>query len=395
MEVEDSGAEVPVLIAEDISAPRVVLPTRRSTANEIPVRAEAGLRIDSRFSPGPQSRETAGAGEGILVSELGKGVVRLDSEVALPTATRTESLPVMQPRARRAKLEGRDGEVWGRGHHRHSHRWLWWCASVVLVAMAGGFAIQPLLAKRNEAGRVANYDLVQMVDEPVQTEDPMAYFTEHSAEAEQEMRSVLTAYARARRWQDVEPLVRDGSRFTEALEKYWRAWAVPADWQPAADLMQSYGASGNRGFGTMSGLLPDFAPYSVCFVREGGKMLVDWKATVGFGTPAFPELSSAVSKEADVRVLIAPSTFYTAAFPESRFQAYGITREGADNIVWGYAGRDSEAGRKLAGMFQSGTILGSNNAAQPVRVKLGRSGDDALPNQWIVLDVLHKGWVTP
>jgi len=387
--------DVPVLVAEDPSAARIVLPVRRSTATDSPARAEAGLRIESRIHTGPAESAESATGSKLEISELGKGIVRLGSETAVsPGPPRQDQLPVMQPRRSRSNDKA-EATVWGQSR-AHSHRWMIWSGLAVAVVIAGGLAIQPLLAKKADAPRTTYYDKIQIMDDVTDPDDPMVYFSDHSDEASQQMVNALTAYARARTLDEVVPLVRNGDSLRDMLKTHWHPWNVPPDWTPAGETAQGFSSVGKLPYGTMAGSLPDFSNYAVYFVRSGGRMLVDWEATTGAGTANMAGLNDASTTEAVVRVLISPTAFYTATYPESAFQAYQASRPDSDEIAWLYVERDSIAGGTLGKMFQAGDILGrADTSPQRVRVRLAKAEQGSLSNQWTVLDVLHKGWVSP
>jgi hypothetical protein len=50
---------------------------------------------------------------------------------------------------------------------------------------------------------------------------------------------------------------------------------------------------------------------------------------------------------------------------------------------------------QLSALFRPGVILDEKITAEPVRVRLSRRQEGAMPNQWVILDLLHKGWVAP
>ncbi|MGC4015475.1 MAG: hypothetical protein QM755_13305 [Luteolibacter sp.] len=385
---------VPVLEVEDATAPRVVLPVRRSASGEAPVKAEPGIHIQSRFHAPPEETVDVSPSSRLEIKELGKGVVRLEAEAALAGASRQEQLPVMQPRPKRESAV--ETATWGRSKRGHSHRWMIMAAAVVVLSIVTGLAIQPLLSAKSDEARSSYYGTIQLADDVVDADDPTVYFSDHPEEIGAQMTSALTAYARARTVDEVVPLIRNGEHLREQLGKHWRPWAVPADWTPGQEARQGYDSVGKLPYGTMSGNLPDFRHYLVHFVRSGAGMLVDWEASIGEGTTDMKGLSDPDRKEAVVRVVVSPEAYYTAAFPEASYQAYRAMRDDADEIAWLYVERNGIPAETLGKMFASGDILGAaSKEPVPVRVRLRRGEAAGLANQWLVLDVLHKGWVSP
>lgn len=384
-----------MLLAEDTSVPKIVLPVRRSVVAEASVRAEAGFRIESRFHAPSSEPAEALLSSPLEVTELGKGIVRLGGDAAVNVPPKQEQLPVMQPRPSRAETKAAEAGTWG-VTRSHSHRWMIWSGAAVACSVVAALALQPLLEKKAETPRTTYYDKLQVVEDVANLDDPVVYFTEHPDEVGQQMITALTAYARARTVKEVLPFVRNGEHLHDELKKHWKPWNVPADWTPTRDAFQGYTSVGKLPYGIMSDTLPDFHSYTAYFVRSGGRMLVDWEATAGTGTTNLQGLNQAATTEAVVRIMISPTSFYTATYPESAYLSYQATRPDSDEVAWIYAPKASVAGESLGKLFQAGDILGSADISpQPVRLRLGRNPEGGLANQWQALDVLHKGWVSP
>jgi hypothetical protein len=156
-----------------------------------------------------------------------------------------------------------------------------------------------------------------------------------------------------------------------------------------------YGKSGNRAYAFMSGSRPDFSPFQMFFVRENQRLLVDWEATEGLCSHPFRQLQDPALKEAVVRVVASPTRYYSAAFPESRYRASQLVMRDKESYLWGYAPLGSPAERQLSAIFQRGMIVNEQVRAEPVRLKLVRGEEGGQPNQWVIADMLHKGWVAP
>lgn len=285
---------------------------------------------------------------------------------------------------------------WGESSKR-SNIWMFWTGVGVLVAILGGLAIQPWLREQRPASQRSFFENFQVVEETttLTTESPTRYFEENADLVAQELHDTLTRYAHAKTLAEVLPLVRDGDRLRLKLLEFWKPWDAPAGWEVPADAAMGYGSSGNRPYAFMSGQGPNFAPFHMMFVREDNRMLVDWEASEGIGSNTFEELKDPALQDAVMRVIASPAVYYSAACSEKKYRSFQLVARGGLDYVWGYAEIGTPVEEQLSALFRPGVILNEQASSEPVRLRLGRRQAGAMPNQWVILDMLHKGWVAP
>jgi len=305
--------------------------------------------------------------------------------------------PVFQP------LDRSEDEIspevtakWGDGGAR-SWVWIFWTGVGVLAAIVGGLWIQPWLKEQRPDSERSFFERYKVIDDSANptVESPTRYFEENADKVARELHDTLTRYARARTLAEVLPLVRDGDRLRLKLIEFWKPWDVAPDWEPPSDAAMGYGSSGNRPYAFMKGPGPNFEPFHMIFVREDNRMLVDWEASEGIGSNPFEDLKNPDLQDAVMRVVVSPAVYYSAAFPEKKYRSFQlVARDGLD-YVWGYAEIGTPEEEQLTALFRPGVIFTEQASSEPVRLRLSRRQPGAMPNQWVILDLLHKGWVAP
>jgi hypothetical protein len=122
---------------------------------------------------------------------------------------------------------------------------------------------------------------------------------------------------------------------------------------------------------------------------------MDWKATTAHGTADFTTMAEGRGDASEIRGWIKPADFYTLAFPENEFRSYQLLSADQRQFLWVYARLDDPAQRVLDDEFMGGGILQGRAEPQKMTLSLGRGSADALPNQWAVMELLHKEWIAP
>jgi len=388
--------EVPVVAAvESQPPPRVILPEPRNFSEPASAAKPEGIHIDSRTAIRLIEGAESSGSRKIQITEHGKGVIRLEGEVATIAVAKQNQLPVMKPRG--SKATSKNGSVsadWGQAASQ-SNRWLWWAGSGVVVLLLGGLALQPLLVDKDQDRTASNYGTLQVADDVIGVADPMVYFSENPAQVITEIQHAVETYAKAKTVEDALPVIRNGAKLKGQLEKLWVSWNVPDNWTVSNDDAISYASVGKLPYAIISGTRPDFSPYRLFLVREHDQMLVDWEASLGLGTRTFGEMKDLSTKSGELRVVMSPIEFYTRSFPESRYRAYRLGSVNGQEFLWGYVERGSPAAAALGEIFNETAMFSDKPREQEMRLRLQRAASDAAPNQWLVLDVLHKGWVTP
>jgi hypothetical protein len=126
-----------------------------------------------------------------------------------------------------------------------------------------------------------------------------------------------------------------------------------------------------------------------------GHLKLDWEASYGVSEvdiAAMPEHES--TDPTLVRAIVKQEGYYTSEFPESEYAAYQLFDSAGENSIWGYALRDSAMATKLAGMMNADSFVLEKSREVSATLRVGRKNSERS-NQFLILDVLHKGWVSP
>lgn len=375
--------------------PRVAV-TQRLREITRPSAVSEGLRIAPRNPVlAREGGESAESAPKLVIREHGKEVVRLEAETLAPFVDRQEQLPVMRPRgARSANPEANLVAGWGKSA-RHSSKWILWSVVAVAALVLAGLLVQPMLEKKDGRAESNPLSSLRVVEDMVNPEDPLVFFGENPAQVVSEIHQAMATYARARRLEEAMPVIRHGEALKKSLSKAWKSWEVPADWEISESDMIGYDSVGKLPYAVISGTRPDFSRYQVFLVREGGRMLVDWEASEGLCTHGFEQLNNPALTAAEVRVEASPVAYYTMAFPEQRHRAFRLVLGASENFLWGYVVRGSAADLAMEEIFMEKRQFSDKPGSCKVRLRLSRGEAGAMANQWLILDVLHKGWVTP
>lgn len=367
--------------------PAAVLPPKRPKETAAQGGSgDEGLRIDSniqrRLPDEPEVR--------LEVQEIDGSVVRLDpEEPAAPRMPRQLTFHEKPPENPEAKERQGEGREWGRAS-RFSIRWI----AAISVTVAGVvIASLVMLPKINQANaeRRDEMELVVETDDNVEEIVAIQDMLARQPEATQMFRK----FATARLVDDVLPLLRD----IQSVEPLVRGkeWApiAPANWDPSSGLNWFVFDQKGQAFGILEGLLPDFSSFSAYLALKDGQLHLDWKATTGYSTAGFDEMTKGSGDTSEVRALASPSGFYTDVFPEQEYQSFQLYSPDGEQAIWAYTKRGSQVDADLGRVLSKGAIIDEAQEKKKVTLKLARPPGGGLPNQWLVEEMLHKDWITP
>lgn len=370
----------------NILPPRKRVGESSGTSDSMP--APEGLRIEA------SARNTNRAvTEGQLeVHEISGKVLRLAPEDA--DIQRAPRKVTFEPRRARVRPDiATDGEDkdWGKPTKK-PYRWMILGGGLVLLFVATGLALQPLLNKPTSKG---GQNSVSVVESEVEIEgmDALNELILKQPEAE----SIFARFAKAADPGDCMPWVRDPVATEPLIRGHRYRLSVEPGWTPPRDCIWNVFDVNGLPCATLDGDLPGFKKFSACFVMENQGLLLDWKATVGFGTATFPQLASGSGNPAEIRGWIQPATHYTAVFPEADFAAFQLLppNDPEEPPVWCYARRNSIEEMALATLFPTGEIVERAKSPEKVTLMLQRGDTSSAPNQWLVVKLLHKQWISP
>jgi hypothetical protein len=206
---------------------------------------------------------------------------------------------------------------------------------------------------------------------------------------------IFRAYAQASLVDDVVPLVKDGKILEETLHRHWRPLKLSSSWTPDAESSWNIQELAGRPYGVLDGELPDNTKFSAYFTWQGGRLLLDWKATVAFGTAPFAQLVEGKGDATEIRGELSPAEYYSATWPEGEYRSYRLTSPEGDSSIWCYVRCGEAAEEVVAPLFNQGEILGESRSSRKITLRLVRGPAESLPNQWLVAEMLHTDWATP
>lgn len=208
---------------------------------------------------------------------------------------------------------------------------------------------------------------------------------------------IFRAYSQAAHPDEVSPLIRDSDALKETLRQHWQPMRLSSQWTPADDSGWIVMELEGHPSALLEMALPNFSQFKAYFIADNGRLMMDWKASTAFGTATFDELKSSEGDASEIRGEISVATFYTSVFSEANFQSLRLTSPDGEAAIWCYAPTGSNAHALIARKLQAGTIIQDQDKPGPAKITvcLERGPDGALPNQWVIKDVLHFDWVSP
>lgn len=349
---------------------------------------EVGLRIGSGIS----SHAAGEVAARLEVQEIDGTVVRLDPEIpAEPWAPRHvnfQQRPAVPAQDRATAGEARD---WGKPK-KQPVIWIFGSSVAVVAMVVGAVMLLPSIDKSIAARpRPGDTELVLEPDGMTQEAVDIKNMLARQTEAEDIFRALVTAPSVA----EMLPMLRQARKTSELIQANPHPLGAFAG-QPAPRT-QHWTSLQRDGltYGLLKGGLPDHSGFEAYFVMEDGKLVLDWKASSGYGTANFADLAQKRGNPAEIRVWISNAEFYTLAFPEEAFQCYQLLSPDKQQSIWAYCRRGSEVESIINTRLQGGYILQNQVESMKATVRLEAGPAEALPNQWLIGELLHKDWISP
>jgi hypothetical protein len=352
--------------------------------------ADQGLRIESKIAAGGTGASSRDSG-GVDVREIGGDVVRLERPVPAPgkihrVAASPLGASAPEIRHRHPRGEGRD---WGVAD-KIMAPWLPAVGLGVFIVVTGTLILWPILQDKQNTGEKSVYSSVTLEQEaPLEGLEE----TETLMLAEERARRMFERYAKARGIDHILPLLRNGDALRETHKHHWRPQAIPADWKVSENTTWTVVPVADRLVGELEGTLPDFSRFCAVFVIEDGRLRLDWEATHGHGTATFAELESGSGDGAAIRGRLSEAAFFPEDFPEAEFRSMLLASPDGERSLWVYSKRGTATDEVLAELFYAGVIIEKTSSSHQVTLRLERPPGYSRPNQWIIGEVLHIGWV--
>jgi len=366
-----------------------ILPPRRpltERADSTPTEnAAQGLRIESNVA----RREAGDESPGLEVQEISGSVIRLEqTPQGPPKVARQVVFQERQAEGNKTLGEGRD---WGIAK-KFSLKWAVLMGTGITSVIILSLMMLPSINKANAARTPLPEQGMKVIEnENVEGMDAVNALIAKQPEAEQIFRSYLTARVAG----EALPLLLDADSVSGIFRSNWRQAGIGKDWVPPQDTAWQVMKSSGRPYALLEGELPDFSKFSACFVTKEGKLLLDWKATTGYGTATFEELAKKQGDSAEIRGHLSQTNFYTTTWPEQEYQSYQLLAPVGETSVWCYARRTEAAGGACADLLRKSEILDETQGSRKITVRLSPGPTGALPNQWQIAEVLRADWLTP
>lgn len=383
---DDGWGDTQGVSPEPTSGANPVLPPRRIATPHNAAPAAATDQVGLRINPNLARGETPDTPQRLEVQELKSGVVRLGS-----TSQKIPRQITFRERPPPESHEAQSLEVvhqWGVSRRRPV-RW-------IIAAGVGVLAIIILVMMLLPAINAPNAARQGPVEQPiVETkieglEEMNLLFSKQAAA----MR-IFSTYVSASQVDEIIPLLREGEASREALPNHWRPQENLTSWEPAADSAWDVLDVAGRPCGLLRGTLPDQSGFSAYFILDGNRLLLDWKATSGFGTATFGQLEKGLGDSSEIRGEISSADYHNKLFPEREYQSYRLLSPDQQIAIWCYARRDEDPDQIISPLLHENYIGSEFYQSRKITLRLIRGPSGAQPNQWLIEKVLHLEWVTP
>ena len=372
-----------------------ILPPRRSAADrstEASISSteggSAGLRIDSNV----QRLEHSQSPQRIQVQEIKATVVRLDQMAPSPPKVARQVAFHQRPiHEKDQSSSSGESSTWGAAS-KLSKRWIFGSGAAVVVIVILSMILLPVLNSRNAQKASSRTIVVKPFnDEKIDRFDTLDPMLDRQPEAIR----IFQTYLAATQVDQVIPLIRDGKALEETLRGHWHPTAIPKRWTIGPDCAWSLKKIADHPYGILSGTLPDHSSFTAYFTKDGDRLRLDWKATSGFGTATFAELEKNMGNPAEVRGEISLAQFYTSTWPEADYQSFRLTSPDGQDILWCYSRRGQQVHDALGPFFRKDQLIVQTKNSWRITLRLAQGPAGALPNQWLIGEMLHIDWVTP
>jgi hypothetical protein len=369
-----------------------VLPPRRTVADRSPTAAmtaaessQTGLRIGSNVMRG----ESNDAPQRLEVQEISGTVVRLDHMAPAPPKV-PRQLTFHERPARDASGKKSPDETlqWGMAR-RFPTRWLLGAGAAVATIVVLAMMALPAINAPNAARAVP--DAAPFVEEKIEGVEAMNQLLTKQPEALQ----IFRAFATATHLDEILPLLRNGDALKATLQAHWRPLEISKAWEPAANSVWTVLDIPGHPCGMLQGTFQDQSKFSAFFTNDGNQLQLDWQATTAFGTATFGQLASNQGDPAEIRGEISLAEYYSDIFPEADYQSYRLISPDGGTSIWCYARRGEAADELIAPLLHRGETGGDFPTSRRITLRLERGPTGALPNQWLIGEMLHIDWLTP
>ncbi len=346
---------------------------------------QASLRIDSPTRP-TSSREKI---QRLEIEEISPSVVRLKSDAPPPRVERIVTFHERQSLPAETHQNRGEGGEWGR-KHTISLRWiLAMGATVIILVVLGMFALPYINAPNAVVSTSSMLTNASDGDDAPASINALNRLLTRQPEAI----SIYRSFLAATHPDDILPILRDAAAIEPILRQRWEPTRIPRDWRPAPTSEWMVIELAGHPCALLAGDLPDNSRFYAYFTADDDKLLLDWKATTGYGSATFEDLTHGRGNANEIRGKIVLTDYYSHAFPEDTYQAYQLDSPDGNDYIWCYAARNSPAFALLTRELEGGPILDRVSDSAKVTLALDRGPEASSPNQWLIQDLLQIDWI--
>lgn len=393
---EDAGQ-----LAKDTQGSGTILPPRRPPPETVDSASAAqdhgGLRIgtNSSFREVDPDEDRFEVWEGdsdedqFVVREIDGSVVRLE-----PEAPSQPKMPRHEVFHEQAPQEPREGEsaTWGIAK-KFSVKWIAGISVGIAALVIISISLLPLINRSNAASSRVEPSTPVMEPEEAPSSEPGPY-DELINRTDEAMR-IFKKFATAPHEENFLPMTRDCSAVEPLVRSSRRPVVVSRHWSPENDARWEVHQNEGLPYALLNGKMPDYSEFNAYFVLADQRLLLDWKATTAFSTATFEELKRNQGDPAEIRGSLTPSGHYSPIFPETNYRSYLLESPDTMTMIWCYTRRSEPVDEQIQALFVGGGILKPSSKPQKVTLRLEHAPEDALPNQWLIGELLHKDWISP
>lgn len=288
----------------------------------------------------------------------------------------------------------RDAEIGGWGS-KVSGGSVSWIVFSGLGAMAIVIALVLLsLPKHKAEERIRNqsrYSRLVVVDDKLSGEEEINNL-EKLNQSRARAVEIYEAFANALRPEELDGLLHDEETILPLISKNWEpseySGTLKLDDTPTWTAIERDGMK----LGLLEGTTSEFGRFKAVFQMVGDDLVMDWKATIGYGTSSYDDLVEGNGDGSEIRGNLSKTEFYTFSYPESEWVSYRLASPSGDRSLWIYVSRDDEIAEELATKFSASYITGEENSVIEVTLAIKPGNQDSLPNQWQLDKLLSLGW---
>ncbi len=370
----------PVVLPERRELKKVTVISRIESENLAPEAGDLPERIDEDLQPAArlQVREIDGGRAGKIKPER--------PDVPLHVGKEGSHAKAM---AERWEIEGKE---WS-GKQTFPIKWLVLIAVAVIALIVVSLIMLPSLNRGGSATPPAPVIAAGMAEQSEQERDQLI---EKMLLMQDDARSIYAKFATAKVVDDILPMLRNPKQVEPLVRAAGLRPGGSDAWRPgSASTSWALAMVEDMPYATLAGTDGDYRKFEAYFVMENGHLLMDWKATTGYGTASIKEMVQGQGDGSEIRGVLAPTVFYTMHFPENEYQSYQLASADGEDTIWCYARHDQPVGRSVARIFLGGGIVQNEIRPTKVTLKLARGPEGSLKNQWLIEDLLHAQWIDP